>query len=81
MQYLCALCPRKPEKGIDCPGAGVIEGFEEPCECWKLNLAPVEEQPVFLTAVPSVCRASCFMSSFDHEQGSDVVQADLELAS
>lgn len=38
------------EKSIGSPGAGDINGFEPLCE---LNLWPLEERPVLLTAVPS----------------------------
>jgi hypothetical protein len=32
----------------------MTDGCEPPCGCWKLNLAPLQEQPVFLTADPSL---------------------------
>jgi hypothetical protein len=30
------------------------DGSEPPCGCWELNLPPLEEQPVFSTAEPSL---------------------------
>jgi hypothetical protein len=32
------------------PGTGVVDSCELPCGCWKLNLGPLEEQPMLLTA-------------------------------
>ena len=31
-----------------------IDGSEPPCGCWELNSGPLEEQPVLLTAEPSL---------------------------
>jgi hypothetical protein len=36
------------------PGAGIRDGCEPPCGCWKENLDPVEKQPVLLTAGSSL---------------------------
>lgn len=33
---------------------GVTDSCELPCECWELNLDPLEEQPVLLTTKPSL---------------------------
>ena len=35
-------------------GTGVRDSFEPPRDCWTLNLSPLEEQPVLLTAEPSL---------------------------
>jgi hypothetical protein len=32
----------------------IADGCEPPCSCWKLNSGPLEEQPVLLTAEPSL---------------------------
>ena len=32
----------------------VMDGCEPPCGCWELNLGPLEEQSVLLTAEPSL---------------------------
>jgi hypothetical protein len=37
--HMHALCPRRLEKGVESPGAGVTDGCE-PCRCWEVNLSP-----------------------------------------
>jgi hypothetical protein len=32
----------------------ITDGYEPPCDCWKLNLGPLEEQSVLFTAEPSL---------------------------
>jgi hypothetical protein len=32
----------------------ITDGCEPPCGCWDLNLRPLEEQSVLLTAEPSL---------------------------
>lgn len=32
------------------PGTGVTDSYELACGCWELNLCPLVEQPVLLTA-------------------------------
>jgi hypothetical protein len=34
--------------------ASPVDGCEPPCGCWELNSGPLEEQPVLLTADPSL---------------------------
>lgn len=41
--------PSRTEEGSGSLGTGLSDGFKQPCGCWELNLAPLEEQPVFLT--------------------------------
>ena len=41
-------------KGVQSPGTGATESYELPCGCWDLNLSPLEEQLVLLTAEPSL---------------------------
>ena len=41
MQYL-----QRPEKVIGSFGTGVIDGCHHPCECWKLNPGPLQEEGV-----------------------------------
>ncbi|KAL6074356.1 hypothetical protein STEG23_012106, partial [Scotinomys teguina] len=36
------------------PGTGVTDSCELPCGFWDLNPGPLEEQPVLLTAEPSL---------------------------
>jgi hypothetical protein len=46
--------PKRSEKGLRLiPGIGYIDG-ELPCSCWKSNLGPLKEQPLLLTAEPSL---------------------------
>ena len=40
--------------GVRSPGAGVTASCELPCGYGELNLGSLEEQPVFLTAEPSL---------------------------
>jgi hypothetical protein len=40
--------------GIRFPGTGVTDGCELSFGCWESNLDPLEEQPVPLTAEPSL---------------------------
>ena len=41
-------------EGIRSSGTGVTDSCELPCGCWGLNPGPLEEQPVVLTAEPSL---------------------------
>ena len=40
-------------RGCQIPGTGGRDSCELPCWCWELNLDPLEEQSVLLTAEPS----------------------------
>lgn len=40
--------------GVGSPGTKVTSRCEVPFGCWKLNPGPLEEQPVLLTAKPSL---------------------------
>ena len=37
-------------EGIGFPETGITGSFEQPYVCWELNLGPLEETPVFLSA-------------------------------
>jgi hypothetical protein len=37
-------------KSVGFPGTGIADSCELPYRCWELNLGPLEEQPVHLTA-------------------------------
>ena len=39
---------------VKCPGTGVTDSCELPCECWELMPGPPEEQSGLLTAEPSL---------------------------
>ena len=43
---------RSLEEDIGFPGTGVTDSFEPPCQCWELNLSPVEGQSVLLIDEP-----------------------------
>lgn len=49
--YVMSICvfPACMCKGIGSPGAGVTDGYELPCECWELDLGPLEDQLLLLT--------------------------------
>ena len=49
----CVWYSRRSEEGIIFPGTGVPESCEPTCGCWELNLYPLQEQQVLLTAEPS----------------------------
>jgi hypothetical protein len=53
--YVSLECPglAKARRGIQSPRARVTDGCELSCECWELNLGPLQEQSVLLTAKPS----------------------------
>ena len=44
-------CPQTQQKRASDPIKG---GCEPRCDCWELNLGPLEEQLVFLTTEPSL---------------------------
>jgi hypothetical protein len=45
----------------------ITDGCEPPCGCWELNLGPLEEQSMFLTAEPQrLWFLSCWISSCHH---------------
>ena len=39
-----------PEEGVGYPGAGVTDGYELSCGCWKSNPGPLKEQRSLLTS-------------------------------
>ena len=49
------------------PGTGATDSCELPCGCWELNLGPPREQPVLLTAEPSLQFMSAFLKYLKHE--------------
>ena len=46
--------PSEKRKGDGIPDTGVRDGCEPPCGFWELNLGPLKEQQVLLTAEPSL---------------------------
>ena len=53
MYYVCAWYLWRPEEDVGSPETGITNGFESPCECWELNLGPLQEQ-MLLMAEPSL---------------------------
>ena len=51
--FMC-LVHLPPEESVGTPVTGITHICEPPCACWESNLGPVEEQPVLLTAEPSL---------------------------
>lgn len=53
---MCVCTPQympgvlRPEEGMGSPETEVTDDCELPYGCWGLNLDPLEEQPVLLTA-------------------------------
>jgi hypothetical protein len=43
-----------PCEGVRSPGTGIIDSYVLTFGCWDLNLGPLEEQPVLLSAEPSL---------------------------
>lgn len=50
----CVQCLRRPDKGVRSLGTGILSGLVLLYGFWDSNLDSLEEQPVFLTAEPSV---------------------------
>ena len=44
VHHMHAWCPQKSDKSIKSPETEVIDGCKLPCECWKPNLGPLQEQ-------------------------------------
>lgn len=60
--------PGRPEEGARFPGTE-IKGCEpfHLCRCWELNPETLQEQPVLLTAEPSLSSYSCgLIMTFEH---------------
>jgi hypothetical protein len=51
---MCTQCPRRPEEGIWCSGAGVTDGYELPCACRELNPGALQKQQVPEADEPSL---------------------------
>jgi hypothetical protein len=48
-------------EGVGSPGNGVTDSCELPCGCWEMNLSPMDEQLMLLTAGPSVSPTTLFL--------------------
>ena len=51
-------------QGFMFPGTGVTNSCELSCGCWELNLGPLEEQSVLLTAESSLQLLLCHFSFY-----------------
>ena len=49
VHHMCACDQRGQKRASDPLKLELQKVCELPCECWKLNLGPVQEQPVLLT--------------------------------
>lgn len=50
--HICITCIQCTEEGVGSPETGVTDDCEPLCGCRELNLSPLEEQAVLLTAEP-----------------------------
>ena len=55
------LCLQTHQKRVSDP---ITDGWEPPCGCWELNSGPLEEQPMLLTAEPSLQTGLEFLLTF-----------------
>lgn len=63
---VCFWCLMRPEEDVESPGTGIISSCKLLCGCWDLNLIPLEEQPMLLSAEPSLHplnKYSCLVSN------------------
>lgn len=51
--YILTTC-MTGARWLPVPGAGATEGCGLPCGCWELNPGLLQEQPVLITALPSL---------------------------
>ena len=69
-------------KCVRFPGTGITDSCKLPCGCWELNQVPLKEQPMVLTAEPSLqFQLHSFKNYYipGHPGTSSVGQAGLEL--
>lgn len=54
MCTMCMQCPRRPQEGEDIksPGTEVTVNCRWPCGSRELNLSPIQEQQMLLSAEP-----------------------------
>ena len=38
---ICVSGAQRPEEGVGFSGTGATNGYEPPCECWKLDVDPL----------------------------------------
>ena len=65
---LCAWGPQRPKEGLRSPGTRVIHSFKSPRGFWELNLDPLQEQQVFLTAEPLLQLWFNFLKKQTHKE-------------
>ena len=49
------LCPVKAEESTGSAGTGGTDGCDLPYGFWEVNLDTLQEEPVLITAEPSLC--------------------------
>lgn len=49
VHHMHTWCLLRLEECVRSPGTVFTKSYEPPCECWQLNLCPLEEQPAFVT--------------------------------
>ena len=54
VHHMYTRCLQRLEESVWYSGTGVTDSGELPYGCWELNQDSPEEQPVFLTAEPSL---------------------------
>lgn len=74
-------CLRRPDKGFGSLGTGILSGLVLPCGFWESNLSSLEEQPVFLTAEPSVQPLDFIFNIFVNVQRSDAYRSQFSFYS
>ena len=63
--------------GVRSPGTRVTDGCKMTCGCWELNWGPLKEQPVLLTAEPSLHPQHYYFYLFKDEIRADTVWDDI----
>ena len=51
LHYMFASCPWRPEQVVVSSGT-IKDGYESPCEYWRLIPGPLEKQPILLSTEP-----------------------------
>ena len=78
MYTMCMQCLQIPEEGTGSSGTIDTDSYELPCECWKLNLNPLKEQPVLLLMEPPPQPLCMWLTKGNIEKGSKCLHFFLE---
>lgn len=63
MHCVHAWCPSRAKEVVRSPGTGVTDAHEPPCECWELNLGPLQELQVLLATELSLQPQQLFLNT------------------